>query len=56
MSKSNFRPIFAVVTVLTGITILATSSCGGSIDFKLFPLEFHFNKNSCGIVPELAQK
>jgi hypothetical protein len=53
---SNFRPIFAVVTVLAGITILAMSSCGGSIDFKLFSLEFHFNKNSCNILPEQVQK
>lgn len=33
---SHFRPIFALATVLSAMTILAMSSCGGSVDFKLF--------------------
>ncbi|BAY95961.1 MULTISPECIES: hypothetical protein [unclassified Tolypothrix] len=44
---SKFKLIFALITVLAATAILTTSSCGGSANLKLFPPEFHFNKNNC---------
>ena len=54
-NKPNIITLGLVAIVLSAIGIVATSSCGGSLSFKI-PFELQLNKNNCSVKTDQAQK
>lgn len=51
-------PIIATggIVALFAIWVIAASSCGGSVNFKLIPLEFQLMKGNCSIPADVGKK
>jgi hypothetical protein len=55
-SKTLILGVLISGLALCGMWILAKSSCGGSLSFKLFPPELQLNTGSCAQVEQTPQQ
>jgi hypothetical protein len=54
-NRPNILALGLLAIVLSAMGIVATSSCGGSLSFKI-PFELQLNKNNCGVQIDQTQK
>jgi hypothetical protein len=54
-NRPNVIALGLLAIVLSAMGIVATSSCGGSLSFKI-PFELQLNKNNCSVQIDQVQK
>jgi hypothetical protein len=54
-NRPNIIALVLLAIVLYAMGIVATSSCGGSLSFKI-PFELQLNKNNCSVQIDQGQK